>query len=197
MGVRIKNDFYPTPAALTDKLIDTLHGRINPRHRICEPCVGDGAIANRLCGKGFNVVTNDIDTQHLATYHHDAVDPSAEIWREEFYWTVTNPPFKQAFPILKNAWATSYEGVAMLLRITFFEPTQERAAWFNAHADNLRWFGVFGSPRPRFRSGINPKTGKAFGTDSATTAWFVWDKYWSWDALGVDCPFGFVSHWSN
>lgn len=46
------------------------------------------------------------------------------------------------------------------------------------------------SPRPRFRA----DTG---GSDNIAVAWVVWQKGWSWEREGTDCPFGFLVDWRD
>jgi hypothetical protein len=167
--MRRENDFYPTPARLTEHLLK--HVPISGR--VLEPCAGDGAIVNILAAEPntTHVATNDIDEQYDWYYCQDATDPSASIWNYgDWYgldWVVTNPPFNAAFPILENAFNVARAGVAFLLRLSFLEPTNGRGPWLEAHQDCLSDLLIFGSPRPSF-------TGT--GTDSVTVAWMVWRK---------------------
>lgn len=181
--IRIKNDFYPTPSKLTEKLVS----KINPTGIILEPCVGDGDIAIALPEHCY-VVTNDIDREKEADTHEDASAPL--YWQSQIVdWVITNPPFNQASEILPLAWARSRVGCAFLLRITYLEPTQKRRDWMIENVDHLQ-FILPVNPRVRFR-----KDSK--GTDSTTVAWFVWRKDFSWEELGIDCPFSFLVNWEK
>lgn len=184
---RIKNDFYPTERALTLGL----KKRLPISGWVFEPCAGDGAIAQ--CFKPS--LTNDIDRRHECDYHGDATQEAQwqrVIEAHSIDWVVTNPPFNQAKRILENAWKYSGVGVAFLLRLSFQEPCETKKAdfrgeWLEEHADHMSHQIVF-SPRPRFREDTR-------GSDSATVAWFVWQKDFSWKKLGLTCPFQYVRGW--
>jgi len=176
------NDLYMTQENLTRELFT--HVPINGR--ICEPCAGYGHIVRVCRAWGHVTFSNDVVERPGLNFVGDAVDPAAKVWNwgPDFYdWVVTNPPFSLAFPILKTAWANAKVGVAMLLRLSFLEPTSEvptafrkdkwaeemagRGEWLEEHRANLTDMLIFGSPRPSFT---------ITGTDSVTTAWVVWQK---------------------
>lgn len=165
-------DNYPTPARLTEALL-----RYVPiAGYVLEPCAGTGQMVAviRQSHRSDGVVANDIDPAHGYGWQCDATDPTAAIWRKDWAlrpdWVVTNPPFNQAMPILANAFGAARIGVAFLLRLSFLEPTNSRAAWLQAHQAELSHLLVFGSPRPSFTD-----DGR---TDSATVAWTVWQRGW-------------------
>lgn len=116
----------------------------------------------------------------------------ASYWKNTAFkadWIVTNPPFKEAITILDYSYSHANKGVAMLLRITFLEPTVNRSAFLKNHSDNLvRLIPV--NPRPKFRADTK-------STDSTTVAWFVWNKHFSWQKLGVKSPFQFEINWNK
>lgn len=188
---RIPLDYYPTPANLTKALIQ--HCPQLPQ-LIFEPCAGQEAISDEFRGPR-DVLCSDISW--AIDCPKDATTP--EFWK---YWgnelvaepnsdcrnwaTVTNPPFNRAAEILPLAYEYSPWGVAFLLRLSYLEATQNRADWLQQHADNLRYV-IPVSPRPRFR--------KAAGADSVTVAWMIWQKSWSWQKLGIKCPFVFENRW--
>lgn len=159
---RKKNDFYITPQGLIRALIST----VDVGGNILECCAGDGAIAKLLPGQVF---TNDIDYVHNADMQYDVTD--SDIWFamdtycQGIDWVVTNPPFSSAQDIIPHALAHSQIGIAMLLRLTYLEPTFKRGNWLSSYAPLMSNMIIFGSPRPSF-------TKK--GTDSATVAWLVW-----------------------
>lgn len=193
---RIKNDAYYTPAAarmarlLTDKL--ELSGTI------FDPCAGDRTMANSLVGPSRHVWTSDLADADVGTdMLTDATKPG--FWHGEsdswdaracgVDWVVTNPPFAIAPAILPLALRHSNRGIAMLLRITYIEPCSNRATWLDANKDCMRYL-IPVNPRPKFRTDSK-------GTDSATVAWFVWDKTFSWAALGLESPFQFGAGWNR
>ncbi len=155
-------DFYETPNWQTESLLK----RVSINGLICEPCVGDSSIANHFIQE--NLVTNDINPKWEADYHYDAAQKN-DLWlhlqgQDQPDWIVTNPPFNQAMPILKQSFRCARIGVAMLLRLTFLEPTKERSDFLNANPPT-RLIVL-----PRWSYKANRKT------DSVTTAWMVWKK---------------------
>jgi hypothetical protein len=163
--MRHPNDFYPTPAALTAVLLDVVP---ELGGTAVEPCAGDGAMAAALrrSGRLTGIRTNDVLAGYACTTTSDARDPAAAVWQAAADWVITNLPFTWASEILANAWAHADKGVAMLLRLTFLEPTRKRAGLLRSIAPHMSHLIVFSQPRPSF-------TGNG-RTDSTTTAWFVW-----------------------
>jgi hypothetical protein len=161
-GERNAFDYYPTPDWMTRSLLEfhpTIAGAF-----VLEPCSGDGAIVRVLEAAGCVVITNDVVQRHPAQTHMDATDPA--FWSSLPYveWVITNPPFNVAFPILQHAFKTAQVGVALLLRKTFLEPTEERGPWLAEHPPAR----LIGQPRYSFR-------GK--GSDSVSCDWCVWLKH--------------------
>lgn len=192
--MRRSNDFYPTDEALVKRLLEN----VDIRGVVLEPCAGDGRMAAALrATTGRAVVTCDVDPAHYPDHVLDMT--RVENWRRfSPDWVVTNPPFSAAPQILPLAMERARVGVAFLLRLTYLEPAGNRADWLQDQADHMTRLIVFGQPRPAFRQGeINPKTGKLYTTDNATTAWMVWQPDHSWRALGVRPPFQFVTHWQG
>jgi len=157
-------------------LVDVLWPYIRNKIRIgstgLEPCSGDGAISARI-GELLNqpdwMHTNDIDRSAPTRTHDDARNPMAPVWTlHSFKWglIVSNPPYSSALPIVKNALESS-SNVAMLLRLSFLEPTRDRAPFWEDYGDRLSDIIVIGQPRPSFT-----EDGR---TDSVTHAWFVWE----------------------
>ncbi len=152
---RVANDFYPTHERVTQALLS----REMIAGTICEPCAGEGHIVRVLESKGLFVSPNDITWPH----GFDMTQPENWLLRD---WTITNPPFNKATPILQNAYEHSRIGVAFLLRLSYLEPCVDRARWLQLHPPTRV---IILNPRPKFRSDTN-------GSDSVTTAWFVWRK---------------------
>jgi hypothetical protein len=165
--MRRTNDFYETPPWQTRALLhhQPIYGSI------LEPCVGDGSIA-RVLRQGMTI-TNDIDPARPAHYHFSAADPKLyeAIGRDygSVDWVITNPPY--AMPLCRDIVALAVQhatiGVAMLLRISFREPTAK-----------INPRGPFLVANPPHRLLTLPRhsyigNGKS---DSATTEWVVWLK---------------------
>jgi hypothetical protein len=159
--MRRVNDFYPTPEWATRELLK--HVEINGS--VLECCAGDGAIAivlERKLGK-TKVDRNDIDQGRFGlSSTFDAADRSAWVGFPD--WVVTNPPFSCAPEIVPIAHDRSRLGCAMLLRLSYLEPTGNRGAWLNQHPPTT----LIVLPRISFTG-----NGK---TDNVTCAWMVWDK---------------------
>lgn len=155
--MRTANDFYETPPWQTRALLK----RFKPTDVLCECCSGDRSISDFF---PLQIWTNDIDPARYAQFHLDAADPQA--WKQfpPVDWTITNPPFSHAMPILKNAFHHSRLGVILLLRLSFMEPTIERGDWLVEHPPQFQFI------LPRWSYKQNGST------DSVTTAWFIWDK---------------------
>jgi hypothetical protein len=163
-GERSDFDFYETPGWMTRSLLHhhpAICGTV-----VLEPCSGRDAITNVLRAGGCTVITNDIDTRHPAQTFGDAT--RADFWdgcTTPLDWVITNPPFGVAFAILERAFAYPRlrSGVALLVRKTFLEPTEERGGWFAAHPPTR----IIGQPRHSFRG---------TGSDSVACDWFLWEK---------------------
>jgi hypothetical protein len=163
--VRRSYDNYFTPAHATQALMD----RISLFGRILEPCSGDGDIA-RVCGSrlGTTVYTNDLHAKRPSQFHLDI--RAAESWRViqretgPIDWVVSNPPFSYATAIVKRSHEHARCGVAMLLRLSFLEPTLKRGEWLAANPPSA----LIVLPRISFTG-----DGK---TDSVTCAWIVWTQ---------------------
>ncbi|WP_275233468.1 hypothetical protein [Staphylococcus aureus] len=181
-------DQYYTEEAITAVLLKQKFVGISGT--VIEPCQGNGAITNVL--RGFppvtNVVTNDIEPG--GHYQGDAGDPGAAVWQHPCDWVVTNPPFLDAPRILPIALERAHIGVAVLLRLSYLEPTQNRGDWLADHADQMVRLIVLGQPRPSFTN-----DGRH---DNVTTAWYIWRKNFSWKRdFGISAPFAFEYGWKG
>lgn len=192
---RREKDFYETPPWMTRALlahVPEISGTI------LEPCCGDlsieavlsseafGALSPTVAGESFSVrlITNDIDPQRPAEYHYDASDE--ELYRRIAHdyggvdWVITNPPYQMPLctRIVSLAERHARIGIAMMLRISFKEPTAKvnpRGPWLDAH--------------PMARELVMPRhsftdNGKS---DSCTTAWMIWSKVALSGAPHVSC----------
>lgn len=139
--------------------------------RVFEPCVGAGNIVNAIQRRYPDAffATNDLDERHDADTSYDATKPL--LWTDArdmaIDWVITNPPFSEAFDIVRQAVETARVGVAMLLRTTWLEPTKTgpKAAWLVAHP-------------PKWELVMERYSFDGSGSqDSAPTAWFVWSPY--------------------
>jgi hypothetical protein len=156
-------DYYETPPHYVEPLLELI-GSLRDLN-VYEPCVGQGHIARYLTDVE-SLTTNDLDPACAADTHLDARLDDA--WpRPIFDWTITNPPFSDELPILRQALRHSTH-VAMLARLSFLEPTRSRTPF---------WAGVQPSdvivlPRYSFRANDAGKR----QTDSVTCCWLVFRR---------------------
>jgi hypothetical protein len=170
---RILYDHYPTPDWMTESLVK----HANIQGSILECCAGkDRAIATVLEGeKGIKRVwTNDFYYGVNCDFDRDAA--LVHSWEYSFPrdidWVITNPPFNNYLPILKNAMAYAKIGVAMLLRVTADEMVMSDRDRYNWWAENPESLVI---KMPRYCFAKSSKHDK-FSTDSAYCQWFVWRK---------------------
>lgn len=171
-------EFYETPAAFTRFLFNV----VPIRGMVFEPCVGSGAIVQASgpmrIGSPLSWLTNDLDPRWPADLHLDAT--SSEPWRQatqfaqsafraEIDWTVTNPPFSAAIPIIEAALEYSRVGVAMHLRASIHEvlKTGIRRAFLYRHTPT----GILWLPRCAYQR--SKSTGE-WTTDSVCACWVIW-----------------------
>jgi len=170
---RRDEDFYATPRWQTHALLRRIC-RLGSWHglRFFEPCAGDGAIVREL-PRHWHVTTNDIVAREplLPDFLLDA--RRAESWDRFGSFDVigTNLPFDVAFDIAPYAYSHADGLLALLLRLSWLEPTEDRGPWLRDH----RPTSLIVLPRTDYRG-----NGK---TDSVTSAWFLWDR-----GLGLGLP---------
>ena len=181
--LRIPRDAYYTPDWVTDYLMESIANAFwGKRPTILDPCKGTGTMKTRI-EEHLNVgdfVASDIEQ-----------GPRFDATKKEYWqnlkknpdWVITNPPFNNATPILRESLIHSKKGVAMLLRLSYLEPCKNRFGVLTGWEDNLRYIMPL-NPRPRFRQDVK-------STDSVTSCWVVWDKAHSWKKKGIKCPFIF------
>ena len=163
-------DFYPSgggrPAIVGGQptpvwAARSLYRRLPQIQGVAEPCVGTGDL---VAGRVDVRWTNDVDEQREATHHLNAASPAAWGVFERVPWVVTNPPFNLAHQILACALDHATEGVAFLLRLSFLEPTEQRAHLLGRRPPTR----ILVLPRISFTG-----DGK---TDSVTCSWLVWSS---------------------
>lgn len=163
---RAKLDLYETPPHYVQALLDVI-GDLRYKS-IYEPCVGKGAIMNRVMRstgtKGREWITNDIDRRRVASTHYDAT--TSDAWQVNAQWAITNPPFRHEQAILQHALRTC-PNVAFLARLSFLEPTQDRTRFWKRYLCNLSHVIVL--TRYSFRRNDRGQR----GSDSQTCCWLV------------------------
>lgn len=161
---RNEADFYETPAFQTRALL----ARIPIAGHVIEPCAGRGAMSRILVDANgiFRCYINE-PYQPLGPnpFRLDATREDSWAQFPVVDWAVTNPPFNLAHYIIPLAYKHARVGIAFLLRITWYEPTENRSLFLAAHPPDA----IISLPRYKYRKD------KDHG-DNATTAWFVWLK---------------------
>jgi hypothetical protein len=167
---RRDHDFYETPSWQTRALLR----RLNITGPVIECCAGRGAISMLLVKQHRGpVIVNEPFEQHQWTladttygtpFTLDATRPEAWATFPWVDWVVTNPPFNLADKIVPLAHRHARVGVAMLLRLSWFEPTAARSEFLEAHPPTA----IISMPRYKYR--------KVGSGDSVTTGWFIWTK---------------------
>lgn len=188
-GERDANDRYFTPPWATRALIDHLGERLHGL--IWEPCAGHGYIVDVLRDGGHSVLATDILPHEALDGVHNFLDmePSASLRegvRFEGYkavasvsqphWIITNPPYTTAIctatDIVRHALETfPRSSVAMLLRLSWLEPCDDRAALLL----DYRPTDYIVLPRVHYIG--------APGNNNQTSIWMIWDRSekWRWD----------------
>lgn len=163
--MRRANDAYYTPAWMTRALLANVP---EIGGQIIEPCAGDLSIARVLRDEGrLDVYTNDIDTTCDTDSYFDATEGAFWVlMAPDCDWVISNTPYTMpaCLEIVDFAIKVAKVGVAMMLRISFKEPTQLRGPFLEANP--LSRMLVM----PRYSFTGNGKS------DSATTAWMIWSK---------------------
>lgn len=162
--MRKELDHYDSPSWFVTHLPNyiTLEGVVG------EPCCGAGNLSDILphFKSVTSVWTNDIDTKVKADSHLDAANPRSWLEFPQSDWVVTNPPFNQAFEILKNAHFFAKKGVVFFVRHSFTEPTEQRGSWLY---NNPCWANLV---YPRFKFVQNEKG--TWDSDSTPIDAVIW-----------------------
>lgn len=134
-GTKTKvNDYYPTPEPVIDAIFNNIDWHLV--RSFCEPCLGDGAIFNKLpeqvSVKFWYEIVKD------KNYLNQSVYPPVGL-------TLTNPPFSLAKEFIETAQSHS-ETVIMLTRLNFLGSKNRLEFWKKA---GLQQINVI-TPRPAF-----------------------------------------------
>lgn len=158
--MRRKLDFYETNRSAVDALL----ARVQLGYHVLCPTAGNGAVAKVIAASSVlptralrSVITNDVDPQ----WGCDTTGDACALETEASIDVVDNVPFNEAFRIVKHFVERGHR-CAFLLRMSWMEPTNERAAWLAEHPPS----GLIVLPRYSYTG-----DGK---TDSVTNAWHLW-----------------------
>lgn len=189
---RIANDVYPTESGIIDKLHEIMPDLFH-QETYFEPCAGNGdlvkAIAKHTLPSAKIDTADRFPVDDVYTYQYfDATDPNDwAITNSKWDVVITNPPFSVAPAIATECWRRTNRYLVLILRLTFLEPCLNRRGFLANTQDNLVMLAPI-NPRPRFRSDTD-------GNDNVTCAVYVWDKMFSWKALGLRSPYQMLIDW--
>lgn len=131
-------DHYDSPGWFVTHLPNyiTLDGVVG------EPCSGAGNLSSILphFKNVQSVWTNDINRNLKADSHFDATNPRSWLEFPETDWVVTNPPFNQAFQILRNAFFFAKKGVVFLSGIHLQNQQKNEVSGSLTTPAGLTWF---------------------------------------------------------
>lgn len=159
-------DYYVTPVTEIEKFLKHIH----IKGKILDPCAGGDSL-NKMSypealkntyGK-LDITTLDIREDSLAEIKENYLSYKC---KNEYDVIITNPPFNQAFDIIKKALDDVKEGgkVIMLLRLNFLG-SKERNNWLLNNPPNEIYVHA---KRMSFVKGK--------GTDSIEYAHYIWVK---------------------
>lgn len=117
-GERVGEDFYPTPAWCTRRILEALPSVTAKRAVWLEPCVGDGAIAEvaRAMTVDCYFEAGDIRTDGVWPMGRPGIPFDA--WTGHHDIVITNPPFSLAVPLIDH-FLPLCDWLILLLRASF------------------------------------------------------------------------------
>ena len=155
-GDRIENDFYPTPAIATLKLLE----KEKFEGDIWECACGDGAISKILTSKGYLVFNSDIVDRGFNDETVDFLNTDRKIKN-----IITNPPFKLSLEFALHGLESVSNKLVLFQKLVFLEGIKRKKELFSLN--KLKNIYVI-SNRLKFKG---YKTGGLM-----CFAWFVFDK---------------------
>lgn len=170
-GVRQESDYYATDPRAVDMLVKADY--VHLQNKIWEPCCGEGYLSKRLIEYGYDVYSSDILDYGFGDVKDFMMCESS--WDGDI---ITNPPYKQALPIINHAISLCKDGstVAMFLKLLWLE-SKERGEWFKKFP-------------PKYvmvcRGRINcAREGRfdEYASSAVAYAWFVWEKGYTGDPV--------------
>ncbi|WP_338725676.1 DNA methyltransferase [Shewanella baltica] len=149
-----EKELYPTPDNVVDALIAKLV--LRPADRFLEPCIGTGAIYNKInlpaAQKSWAELDRGVDYLTTPFNQQDVI--------------ITNPPFSLTTEfLLKSFSELAPDGTLVYLqRVNFLGSKLRVPFWAKVGFPEKTPIIV---PRPRFVGG---------GSDSCEYSWFIWDR---------------------
>ena len=158
-GDREKDDFYPTPKAATQSLLD----RQKFEGDIWECACGNGSMSEVIKANGYNVYSSDLIDRGYGEVGIDFLQSN-----KKFDNIVTNPPFNLATEFTELALKLANKKVCMLNKLSYLEGIKRRELIFNKN--KLEKVLVFSRRVPFKKESTQTKAAGLMAF-----AWFVYD----------------------
>jgi hypothetical protein len=158
-GDRERDDFYPTPKAATQSLLD----RQKFKGDIWECACGNGAMSEVMIKQGYNVYSSDLIDRGYGEVGIDFLKSNKKVDN-----IVTNPPFNLATEFTLKAFELAKHKVVLLSKISYLEGVKRRELIFNKN--KLEKILIFTRRVPFKKESTQKLAGglMAFG-------WFIYD----------------------
>ena len=162
---RTASDFYATPLPCIEKLLE--YWQPKPNDRILDPCAGSGNFGIVLRKKINNhidaIEIREEEKDKLLQIYDDVKIGNCLNYVDYYDVVITNPPFSQAYEIVKHYLEVVKPRELILLLRTSFLESKKRYDFWQRHPVNKLYVL---SERPSF-------TGS--GTDACSYSFFIWD----------------------
>lgn len=166
---REKDDFYPTPDALTDPLIERY--RVWLQHGVWEPACGDGAICQALTRHGLRSVGTDLVDRGYGESRRDFLLETRPPDGVEAI--VTNPPFRLWREFAEHALSFNVRFVALLGRLQLLEGKRVSALFQRSHLTSV----LVSTGRVNMLPVVDGVRAADKGHNGMIAwAWFVWER---------------------
>jgi len=171
---REKDDFYPTPDALIDPLIE--RWRFHLDSGVWEPACGDGAICKALQRHGLPSVGTDLVDRGYGESRRDFLMElkPAEIGGVGVDAIITNPPFRLWREFAAHALSLDVAFVALLGRLQLLEGKRVSALFEESHLTSV----MVSAGRVNMLPIVDGIRAEDKGHNGMIAwAWFVWVRY--------------------
>ena len=158
-GDREKDDFYPTPKAATQSLLD----RQKFEGDIWECACGNGSMSEVIKANGYNVYSSDLIDRGYGEVGIDFLQSN-----KKFDNIVTNPPFNLATEFTELALKLANKKVCMLNKLSYLEGIKRKELIFDKN--KLEKVLVFSRRVPFKKESTQTKAAGLMAF-----AWFVYD----------------------
>jgi hypothetical protein len=153
-----RDEFYPTPAWVTDALLQ----REEFGSEVWEPACGDGSVSRVLEAAGYHVISTDTEPRGYGD-RSDFLEAHRIVES-----IVTNPPYSKGEQFVRHALASTTYKVALLLPVNFLESRRRADLFADYPPARLYTFARRVSLYPGGERGDR-------GGGVTMYCWFVWE----------------------